>query len=94
MEHQLGYELRDEHYEFRATFISQGENQKDSALAKAIGLTCGAAAKAVLLGSISVKGLHIPITRDIYDPILNELSDLGVAFHFGDAKVEVAQPAN
>lgn len=94
MEHQLGYELRDEHYEFRANFISQGENQKDSALAKAIGFTCGAAAKAVLLGSISAKGLHIPITKDIYDPILNELSDLGVAFHFGDAKVEVPQPAS
>jgi saccharopine dehydrogenase (NADP+, L-glutamate forming) len=92
--HQLQYELRDEHNEFTATYISHGSNQQDSALAKAIGFTCGAAVKAVLLGSIGVKGLQIPVTKEIYEPILNELSDLGVAFHVEDAKVGDAQAAS
>jgi saccharopine dehydrogenase-like NADP-dependent oxidoreductase len=91
IEHQLQYEFRDEHSEFKATFISQGSNQMDSALAKAIGFTCGAAVKSVLLGSISVKGLQVPIIKEIYEPILNELSDLGVAFHVEDAKMSVPQ---
>jgi saccharopine dehydrogenase (NADP+, L-glutamate forming) len=87
MEHQLSYEFRDEHYEFRATLVSKGDNVRDGALAKAIGLTCGIAAKSFLLGSITVKGLHTPVIREIYDPILNELSDLGVAFHVEEKKL-------
>jgi hypothetical protein len=34
-----------------------------------------------------VKGLHTPVIREIYDPILNELSDLGVAFHVEEKKL-------
>lgn len=87
MEHQLSYEFRDEQYEFKATLISKGDNVREGALAKAIGLTCGIAAKSLLLGSITVKGLHTPVIREIYDPILNELSDLGVAFHVEERKL-------
>ena len=86
MEHQLGYDFRDEHHEFKATIILEGENQKDSALAKVIGYTCGAAAKSVLSGSIGVKGINIPIIKEIYDPILNELEDLDIAFHITEKK--------
>ena len=86
MEHQLGYDFRDEHHEFKATIILEGENQKDSALAKVIGYTCGAAAKSVLSGSIGVKGINIPTIKEIYDPILNELEDLDIAFHITEKK--------
>ncbi len=96
MEHHLGYELRDETFEMTATLILEGDDEKSSALAKVTGFTCGAAAKSVLLGSINVKGLHIPTIREIYDPILNELEDQGIAFHvtdrsFQSPSVEVAQ---
>jgi hypothetical protein len=93
MQHQLVYEFRDEEFEFTATLVSTGNNQSDSALANAIGLTCGIAAKCLLLGSIAVKGIHIPVLKEIYDPILNELSDLGVAFHVEDKKIGEAEPA-
>ena len=93
MEHRLEYEFRGDCYEFSATFISQGENQQDSALARAIGFTSGAACRAVLEGLIKTKGLHIPILKEIYDPILNELSDLGVAFHVEDRRVNVPHAA-
>jgi len=92
MEHHLSYEFREESYEFRARLISKGDNIKEGALAKAIGLTCGVAAKSFLLGSISVKGLHTPVIREIYDPILNELSDMGVAFHVEERKLSEAEP--
>lgn len=88
MKHQLEYEYRDEHYKFTATLFSESENQQGSALAKAIGYTLGAAVKACLLGNIAIKGLHIPIKKEIYDPILDELDDLGVAFHVEDRIVK------
>lgn len=93
MEHHLSYEFREECYEFKATLVSRGEKLRNGALAKAIGLTCGIAAKSFLLGSITVKGLHTPVIREIYDPILNELSDLGVAFHVEEKKLGETAPA-
>lgn len=86
--HELGYEFRDEHFEFSATLLSNGEDMRTSALATAIGYTCGAAAKAVLLGKISLKGIHIPVMREIYDPVLNELEELGVAFQVTDVRMQ------
>ncbi len=88
IQHHLGYEFRDEHYEFSATLLSHGEEMRSSALAKAIGYTCGAAVKCALLGKIAVKGIRIPVTREIYDPLLNELEELGIAFHVTDNKIQ------
>ncbi|MDQ2658290.1 MAG: hypothetical protein M3Y60_12785 [Bacteroidota bacterium] len=91
MEHHLAYEFRDELFEFTATLVIEGDNARDSALAKVTGFTCGAAAKSVLLGSITNKGLHIPILREIYDPILNELEEQGIAFHVNEKKTQTAE---
>jgi saccharopine dehydrogenase-like NADP-dependent oxidoreductase len=87
MRHELEYETHDHDHTFTATLIVQGEDQRNSATAKAIGLTAGAAAKAVLLENIKVKGLHTPIRKEIYEPILSELVDLGVAFHVEEKKI-------
>lgn len=91
MEHQLEYEFREDQYEFSATLIMNGDSQKESALAKIIGFTCGATAKSVLLGSPALGGVHVPIMKEIYDPVLNELEDLGIAFHITDKKIQPAE---
>ncbi|HEX8040433.1 MAG TPA: saccharopine dehydrogenase C-terminal domain-containing protein [Chryseosolibacter sp.] len=89
--HELGYEFRDEHFEFSATLLSNGEDMRTSALATTLGYACGAAAKAVLLGKISLKGIHIPVIREIYDPVLNELEELGLAFQVTDVKMQAEE---
>ena len=86
--HELGYSLHQQFYRFKATFLSEGSEQKHSALAKAVGWTIGAAAKAVLVGNIKLKGVHTPVRKEIYDPVLNELEDLGIAFHVDEKTVE------
>jgi saccharopine dehydrogenase-like NADP-dependent oxidoreductase len=87
LRHEIEYTTKDYHHKFIATLIAQGEDERNSALAKAIGLTTGAAAKAVMLDNIKVKGLYTPVKKEVYDPILNELDDLGVAFHIEETKV-------
>jgi saccharopine dehydrogenase-like NADP-dependent oxidoreductase len=87
MEHQFEYILKNIKYSMKATLVAEGENGNDTALTKAIGLTIGAAAKAILLDNIKLKGLHIPTAPEIYDPILSELLDLGIAFHVEETKV-------
>ena len=91
MEHHLSYQLRDESQELTATLVLRGDNEKDSAVAKVIGYTCGAAAKSILSGLLKLKGLHIPIVREIYDPILNELEEAGIAFHITEKKMQAVE---
>jgi saccharopine dehydrogenase (NADP+, L-glutamate forming) len=86
--HELEYSLNNYDYKFNATLISEGEDQRHSALTKAIGLTIGSAARAVLLGNIRLKGVHTPIKKEIYEPVLNELEDLGIAFAVEEQKTE------
>jgi hypothetical protein len=87
MEHQFEYIVKNIKHSMKATLVAEGENGNDAALTKAIGLTIGAAAKAILLDNIKLKGLHIPTAPEIYDPILSELLDLGIAFHVEETKV-------
>lgn len=87
MRHELEYTTETHDHTFTATLIAQGEDQRNSATAKAIGLTTGAAAKSVLLENIKLKGLHTPVKKEIYEPILGELVDLGVAFHVEEKKI-------
>lgn len=90
MKHDAEYEFRNEHYRFSATFTLRGDDMKQSALALVMGYTCGVAAKCILLGKIETKGVHIPVIPEIYDPLLNELEDLGIAFQVDDEKVDPA----
>lgn len=87
--HELDYALNNFQYRFRATLVSEAEDQQHTALARAIGLTMGATAKAVLVGNIKIRGMHTPIRKEIYDPVLNELEDLGIAFHVEEERSEV-----
>jgi saccharopine dehydrogenase (NADP+, L-glutamate forming) len=87
MRHDIEYEFRNEQYRLSATFTSTGDDLHHSALARTIGYMCGAAAKSVLLGTIALKGVHIPVIKEIYDPLLNELEDLGIAFQIDDHKM-------
>lgn len=89
--HEMEYTLNGSHYNFRATLLNEGEDEQHSALARAIGLTMGAAAKAVMIGNIKIRGMHTPIRKEIYDPVLNELEDLGIAFHVEETKTTATE---
>lgn len=47
-------------------------------MATTVGLPVGLAALMVLNGTIQQRGAALPITKEIYDPILAKLAELGV----------------
>jgi hypothetical protein len=49
-------------------------------MAKTVGLPLGIAARLILDGTIRVPGLHIPVSRDIYAPVMAELAKNGIVF--------------
>lgn len=73
MLHEIKFRLDDRESEVRSSLIVKGENNTRTAMAKTVGLPLGIATKLILKGRIQLKGLHIPTSKEIYEPVLNEL---------------------
>jgi saccharopine dehydrogenase-like NADP-dependent oxidoreductase len=61
-----------------STLIAFGEPGGDSAMARTVSLPAAIAVDMILRGQISVTGVQIPVTPDIYEPILAGLAALGI----------------
>jgi len=63
-----------------ATLIAYGDPDGDSSMAFTVGTPAAIAATMLLDGRIPDTGLVMPVKPHIFDPILDELATLGVAF--------------
>ena len=80
MYHKFGYELDGEQKQIDATMVSVGENQTYTAMAKTVGLPVGIAALMILNGVIKKPGVQVPVSKEVYNPILDELETHGIIF--------------
>jgi len=80
MHHEFEYELEGERRLNYSTLAMKGENEINTAMAKLVGLPMGIFVKLVMQGKITAKGVHIPVMKEVYAPVLKELSDYGVVF--------------
>jgi len=80
MQHEIGFIKAGRRYTEKSTLVVKGEDSLHTAMARTVGLPLGIAAKLVLEGKLSLRGLHIPILPEIYDPVLAELDELGIRF--------------
>lgn len=86
MWHRFLYKLDGIHKEIHSSMVVKGDDQIYTAMAKTVGLPVAIATKMILNGTISTPGVHIPITKEIYTPILNELENYGI--NFSEIEVE------
>jgi len=80
MYHKFGYELDGKKHQIDATMVTTGEDQTYTAMSKTVGLPVAMATLAILNGKIKTPGVQIPITAEVYEPILKELEDYGIVF--------------
>jgi saccharopine dehydrogenase (NADP+, L-glutamate forming) len=80
MLHEIDYTLESVTRSLKSALMVKGENNIRTAMAKTVGLPLGIAAIQILLGEITLKGLHIPILPEIYGPVLKELGQRGIRF--------------
>lgn len=59
----------------------------DSAMARTVGMPVAVAAKLILEKKIGLSGLHIPVLREIYLPILEALKTFNIAFQEARSKL-------
>ena len=77
MWHKFEYLENGEPREIHSTLVATGDDTIHTAMSKTVGLPVGIAAKLILEGKIKSKGVVIPIEKDVYNPILKELSREG-----------------
>jgi len=53
----------------------------NTAMARTVGLPVAIAAKLILNGTLSLTGVQIPNQKAIYQPVLQELEQLGIKFY-------------
>jgi saccharopine dehydrogenase-like NADP-dependent oxidoreductase len=83
MQHMIEYERKGVLVKLTSTMIVNGDNRQHSAMSKTVGLPMAILAKKILLQEISTKnitGVHIPVTPEVYVPILKELKKNGIEF--------------
>lgn len=81
MVHKFGYEKEDVHYEIKSWLVFIGEDQKYTAMSDTVGLPIGIFTKLLLQGKIDLKGVQLPIQKEVYNPVLDELEEYGITFN-------------
>ncbi len=80
MQHQFVYKQKGERIRLSASMVLKGEDDQVTAMAKLVGMPIGIFVKQIMLGRIQFTGVHIPVIKAIYEPVLAELHDHGVSF--------------
>lgn len=85
MHHIFGYEKDGVKKQLESSMVIEGDDDRYTAMAKTVGLPVAMAAVKILNGEIKTAGVQLPISKEVYEPILNELKSFGI--HFKEKEV-------
>ncbi len=80
MLHEISYQKNDEEHKVCSSLIVKGKNSLHTAMAQTVGLPLAIAACLVMEDKINLTGLHIPAVKEIYEPVMQQLSEEGIRF--------------
>ncbi|MEA3443593.1 MAG: saccharopine dehydrogenase C-terminal domain-containing protein [Bacteroidota bacterium] len=80
MQHQFEYEINGKKKGIKSSLAVIGKDTSHTAMAITVGVPLGIAAKLVLTGKLNKTGVIIPVDKDVYTPILEELEEYGIKF--------------
>ena len=80
MLHRIGYTLQGEEHGIVSHLVVEGEDPDNTAMSKTVGLPVAIAARLIMENKVKSRGVLLPLERDIYDPILDELKEHGIRF--------------
>ena len=86
MWHKFNYLENGAPKQIESHMVAIGDDDKNTAMSKTVGLPLAIAAKLVMQGKIDLTGVHIPTKKEIYEPVLEELEKLG--FEFSERSVD------
>ena len=80
MYHDFEYSISGTRHKIISSMVNIGENQVFTAMSNTVGLPVAICGKMILNGKLTLKGVQIPVMKEVYDPILSELENYGITF--------------
>ncbi len=80
MWHKITYSLKNKQYVVESSLVTEGDDKNSTAMSKTVGLPLAIACKLLLQGKLKARSCVLPITKEFYLPILQELKDYGIVF--------------
>ncbi len=80
MHHEFIAEFKGRKELITSTLLDFGVVGKDTSIARTVSLPAAIAVRMILEGRIKEPGVSIPVSPGIYEPILDELSEIGIDF--------------
>ena len=78
MWHRFRFELDGKVKEIQAHLTATGDSEINTAMAKTVGLPLAISTRLLMQGKIKSRGVVIPVMKEMYDPVLRELGELGI----------------
>ena len=94
MYHKFGYLFNGKKHQIDATMVTLGQDQIYTAMSKTVGLPVAIATLSILNKKITTPGVQIPITKEVYTPILEELKTYDIVFKEHDVEYLGYNPLN
>ncbi len=80
MYHKFGFNIEGKNRQIDSHLVVIGEDQIYTAMAKTVGLPLAIAALKILKGEITTPGVQLPVSPEVYEPVLEELKNYGINF--------------
>lgn len=80
MIHKVAYELDGKKHMIESSMVTLGKNATHTAMARTVGLPVAIATRLILEGKIHTPGVQLPISKEIYAPMLTELAKHDIVF--------------
>jgi saccharopine dehydrogenase-like NADP-dependent oxidoreductase len=80
MHHEFEYSFNGQNYQITSSMVNIGENHVYTSMSNTVGLPVAIAAKMIVNGSLTLKGVQLPIQPEVYTPILEELAEYNIQF--------------
>ena len=78
LHHEFEAEFQKQNESITSTLIDYGQVGGDSSMSRTVSLPAAIAVRMILEGKIKERGVRIPVDPEIYEPVLNELEELGI----------------
>ena len=86
MQHLFEYKDKNSAKEkLTSSLVVKGDDSVYTAMAKTVGLPLAITSKLILNGAIKSRGVVVPVTKEIYEPVLKELEENKIVFQESDS---------
>jgi saccharopine dehydrogenase-like NADP-dependent oxidoreductase len=80
MQHQFDYLEKDVRKKIISTMSYVGKDSFNTAMSATVGLPVAITSRLILEGAIHLKGVHLPVQKEVYEPVLKELEQFDIKF--------------